>query len=53
MQVAFYARLEEMINEKYERMMKSKPSPHMQVPLHDKLDRFMKTKKNFLLVETQ
>ena len=31
MEVAFYARLEEMINEKYERMMKSKPSPHMQV----------------------
>jgi NADH:ubiquinone oxidoreductase subunit 2 (subunit N) len=28
--VAFYARLEEMLTEKYERMMKSKPSPHMQ-----------------------
>ena len=31
MQVAFYARLDEIINEKYERMMKSKPSPYMQV----------------------
>jgi hypothetical protein len=29
--VAFYARLEEIINEKYERMMKAKPSPHMQI----------------------
>ena len=32
-QVAFYARVDEMINEKYERMMKSKPSPYMQVNL--------------------
>jgi len=28
--VAFYARLDEMISEKYERMMRSKPSAHMQ-----------------------
>jgi hypothetical protein len=34
-QVAFYARVDEMINEKYERMMKSKPSQYMQVIMQE------------------